>query len=201
MPNFAFVRVSTISQETQRQRNNISRYATANQLIIEQFIERKISVTKGKATKVIEELSINLSSGDILLVDEISRLGRGGIGESIRIIDNLIKQKIKIIIVNQGWVLNAMDAESEFRVAMLSYFARMEAEYISRRTREGLAVAKSKGRQLGAKRGKLQKSKLDGDIDEIRELIKLGVPITRIATKFNVGRTTITHFIKTRKLC
>ncbi len=83
---------------------------------------------------------------------------------------------------------------------MFSLFAEIERDLISERTKEGIAAARAKGKDIGRPKGALGKSKLDGKEEEIRQLLKKEVGITSIAKIVGVSRTALRHFIKTRKL-
>lgn len=85
-------------------------------------------------------------------------------------------------------------------ITMFSLFAEIERDLISERTKEGIAAARAKGKDIGRPKGALGKSKLDGKEEEIRQLLKKEVGITSIAKIVGVSRTALRHFIKTRKL-
>ena len=65
---------------------------------------------------------------------------------------------------------------------MFSLFAEIERDLISQRTKEGLAAARAKGKQLGRPKG-LGKSELDGREDEITELLAKEVTQSSIAKR------------------
>lgn len=83
---------------------------------------------------------------------------------------------------------------------MFGLFAELERDLISARTKEGLAAARAKGKIIGRPKGVLGKSKLDGKEEEIQLLFTKGVSKSAIAKIMEVSRTTLRHFIKTRKL-
>ena len=83
---------------------------------------------------------------------------------------------------------------------MFSLFAEIERDLISERTKEGIAVARTRGKIIGRPKGALGKSKLDGKDGEIRLLLEKDVGITSIAKIMGVSRTALRHFIRTRKL-
>jgi len=85
-------------------------------------------------------------------------------------------------------------------VTMFGLFAELERDLISARTKEGLAAARAKGKIIGRPKGVLGKSKLDGKEEEIQLLFTKGVSKSAIAKIMEVSRTTLRHFIKTRKL-
>jgi len=60
------------------------------------------------------------------------------------------------------------DMQTKVMIAMFGLFAEIERDLISERTKQGLAVAKAKGKLLGRPKGSLEKSKLDGREEEIK---------------------------------
>jgi len=61
-------------------------------------------------------------------------------------------------------------------------------------------LKKAQGHKLGRKKGVQVKSKLDGKKEQIKELLDKGVNVTNLAKIFDCGRTTMVHYIKSRKL-
>ncbi len=144
-----------------------------------------------------------LVDGDLLLVTELSRLGRST-GEVIDLIDELIQGGIQIVIIKQNLTLdkNKDDIQSLTMITLLSLFAQMERMMISRRTKEALAARKAQGVTLGKPTGTIQHSIYDKDRDRIIELLQLGVSAHRISNK-HLGYGTpssLNYYIKTREL-
>nr|WP_244422630.1 hypothetical protein [Ktedonobacter racemifer] len=59
---------------------------------------------------------------------------------------------------------------------------QLERDLISLRTKEALAAKKQQGKTLGKPRGTIQKSKFDADLERIKDLLKLGLSVRKIAT-------------------
>lgn len=78
--------------------------------------------------------------------------------------------------------------------------AELERDLISQRTKASLAKKKSEGMVLGRDKGQKVKSKLDGKEDAIKEYLGEDIPLATIAKIFDVGRTTLSSFVKSRKL-
>jgi DNA invertase Pin-like site-specific DNA recombinase len=70
--------------------------------------------------------------------------------EVVLIVEELIKKKVKLIIIKQGLVLNGSpDAIQKAMIGLFSIFGEMERDMISIRTKNGLAAAKERGVKLG----------------------------------------------------
>ena len=141
-----------------------------------------------------------IDKGDRLVVSELSRLGRS-LGQIIEIIDLLVKRGIQFIAIKESIRFEGKQTmQTKVMVALFALFAEVERDLISERTKEGLVKARAKGRQLGRPRGALGISKLDGKEAEIQSLLGKQVSKAAIAKITGVSRTTLNHFIKTRKL-
>ena len=119
----------------------------------------------------------------------------------IQIVDELVKRKVRFIAIKEAIRFEGkQDMQTKVMIALFGLFAEVERDLISERTKEGLAAARAKGRLLGRPKGSLGKSKLDGKEEEIRMLLEKTVSKASIAKIVGVSRTTLRHFIRTRKL-
>ena len=89
MSVWAYLRVSTDSQDLTNQRLTILEWANSRGLKVDNWIEIAISSRKTTRERRIDELMANLQKGDILIVSELSRLGRS-IAEIITIVNELV---------------------------------------------------------------------------------------------------------------
>ena len=76
---FSYIRVSTDTQTIKHQKDEIQRYCNLNNLSIDTNIEIEISSRKDTRARKIDELLERLNNNDILIVTELSRLGRNKI--------------------------------------------------------------------------------------------------------------------------
>ena len=200
MKTVAYLRVSTGSQDLANQKMAVLDYARQKQFTVDRFVEVQASSRKEPAQRGIENLLGTLATGDRLVVSELSRLGRS-LGQVIRIVDELVKRKVRFVAVKEGIRFEGkQDMQTKVMVALFGLFAEVERDLISQRTKEGLAAARAKGRLLGRPKGALGKSKLDGKEEEIRMLLEKTVSKASIAKIVGVSRTALHHFIRTRKL-
>ena len=199
MKNIAYLRVSTTGQDLNNQRLAILDYAHKNHLQIEQFIQVQSSSRKSIKERNIEQLFSAVQSGDLVLVSELSRLGRS-VGQIIQLIDELIKLKVRFIAIKENIQLDGkQDIQSKMMVTMVGLFAEIERDLISERTREGLIAARAKGKILGRPKG-IGKSKLDGKEAEIKILLEKKIPKASIAKIMGVSRSNILYFISSRHI-
>jgi DNA invertase Pin-like site-specific DNA recombinase len=128
----------------------------------------------------IDEIIEKLDQGDWLVVAEISRLGRNML-QTLGIINTLTEKGVKIIFVRQP-ELSTNSPQAPLLLAIYSYFAQAEKEYISIRTKQGLKALKDRGIKLGRPKGSRNKkdSILEPYKEQILEYKKMGLPLASI---------------------
>jgi len=185
MSVIAYSRISTDQQDLEKQKHLLLDYAQKQGLLIDEFIEVSISSRKNTKQRKIDELLEKLQAGDTLLVAELSRLGRNML-ETLNIINTLSQAGIKIVFVRQP-ELSTTATHAKLLLAIYSYFAESERDYISIRTKQGLAAAKAQGKQLGRPKGSKNKKGrvLDNHKPAIKKYLELGVNISDIAKIIN----------------
>ena len=199
MKTIAYLRISTGGQELNNQRLAILSYAQHNNLKIDRFLEVQVSSRKSLKERGIDGIFAGMSSGDLMLVSELSRLGRS-VGQIIQIVDELIKHQIKFIAIKENIHLDGkQNIQNKMMITMFGLFAEIERDLISERTCEGLIAARAKGRTLGRPKGH-GKSRLDGKEAEIQMLIGKKVPKASIAKIMGISRSTLLYFIQSRGL-
>ena len=179
MKILGYIRVSTDKQDAEKQRHLLLQFAQSQRIIIDEFIQIEVSSRKSLKERRIDELLEKLSKGDRLLVAELSRLGRNML-ETLNIINQLSEEEVQITFVRQP-ELSTTGAHGKLLLAIYSYFAETEREFISVRTKQGLAAAKAKGQQLGRPKGSKNKSRaLDPYKKQIQEYLQMGITLSAI---------------------
>lgn len=176
----AYIRTSTDKQDLNNQKLEIFEFAKKHKLEIDDFIQMTISSRKTSKERRIDEMISVLNGADTLIVTELSRLGRST-AEVIGLVNELIKKHVRVIVIKQGLDIKQHDMNSKVMITLFSLFAELERDLISSRTKEALASKKAQGIQLGKPRGTIQKSKFDKDVNKIKELLKLGLSVRKIA--------------------
>lgn len=185
MLTVGYIRVSTDEQDLSKQKHLLLEYAQQQKLIIDQFVEAEVSSRKTPKERRIEELETLLNAGDHLLVAELSRLGRNML-ETLNIITTLSERGIRITFVRQP-ELSTSGAHGKLLLAIYSYFAEAERDYISLRTKQGLAAARATGKLLGRPKGSRNKkgSALSPFARQIAEYRSLGLSTGAIQKLIN----------------
>jgi len=86
---YGYVRVSTQEQSVDSQKNSISRYCIEQKFMVDEWIELEMSSRKSTALRRIDELLNKLSPNDMVIVSELSRLGRS-IKETLNTIEVIV---------------------------------------------------------------------------------------------------------------
>lgn len=191
----AYLRISTGDQDLNSQKLELHEYARRNDIKINEFVEIEISSRKSPQARKINELLENLQAGDLLLVSELSRLGRS-VGQIIQIVDTLIKKKARLVAVKESIKINGkQDIQTKTMITMFGLFAEIERDLISERTKQGLQAARAKGKILGRPKGP-GKSKLDEFKPEIEALLKNGSSKTFIAKRYKTSLPNLYKWMK-----
>ena len=185
MKIIGYTRISTEKQDLDKQRHLLHEYAHQKKVVIDQILEIEVSSGKSQKERRIDELKRVLNDGDLLLVSELSRLGRNMM-ETLNIINSLTEKGIQIVFIRQP-ELSTTSSHQKLLLALYSYFAESEREYISIRTKQGLAAAKAQGKMLGRPKGSKNKKPraLDTYKEQIMELLELKVSLASISKIIN----------------
>jgi len=189
----SYLRVSTEDQDTEKNKADVLKFANERDFGRVHFVEEKVSGTKSWKERKIKKIIDELGEGDILIVPELSRLGRSML-EIMEILALAKEKGIAIYDVKNGWELNGT-IQSKVMALVFSIAAEIERDLISKRTTEGLRVAKAKGKLLGRPKGP-GKSKLDKHREEIISLIKTGSKQTYIAKKYGTSQPNLYNWVK-----
>ena len=187
-----YLRVSTLSQDLDKNKADILMYANENKLGNVDFVEDVVSGTVPWQRRRIKELIELLGKGDWIIVAELSRLGRSML-EIMEIISEAKKKEINIHAIKNGWTLNGT-IESKILLMVFAMASEIERDLISSRTKEALRVKKEAGVKLGRPKG-AGKSKLDPHKDEIMALLKTGVPKKVVARKYGTAIVNLYNWI------
>jgi DNA invertase Pin-like site-specific DNA recombinase len=187
---YGYTRVSNNRQDMTRQRSDILEAANKAGLIVEDWIEETIS----SRTEDREMLRLvqGLREGDIVMVTELSRIGR-----SLREIDTLVKEcrsrRASIFTTKNGQRLGAgMDVAAQAMALALDIGAQIESDLISERTKSGLMAARTSGKRLGRPAGV---SRLDALEPEIRKYLNLGVDKANVARIVGCSRSILHRWL------
>jgi len=193
----AYIRVSTDKQDVENQRYEILKYANEKRLGNVEIVEETVSGRKSWKDRKLGKLVEKLQKGDILIVPELSRLGRSML-EIMELLSILLRKGVELHIVKNNQILKD-DLQSKVFAMAFSIAAEIERELISQRTKEALQRRKAEGKPLGRPKGS-RSSSLDNYYEQIKELIEKGVSISSIAKIIGKSYPTVYSYVKRRNL-
>lgn len=178
----SYLRVSSTDQHLDRQEKMMA------DLGVDKVFAEKIS---GKSTNR-PELQAMLSfvrEGDVVVVESLSRLARST-RDLLNIVETLDSQGVGFVSLKEN--MDTSTPQGRFILTVFAGLSQLERESILQRQKEGIAVAKSKGKHLGR-----PKAEFPVQWDEVLGLWK-AERITAVAAMKQLGlkRTTFYALVK-----
>jgi len=191
---YGYIRVSTDKQTVENQRFEIERFCSKNDMVVDQWIEEKISGIRLPEKRLLGSLLAGVKTGDLIICSELSRLGRS-MYMIMSILHILMKTGVHIITIKDNFRL-VDDIQARILAFCFGLIAEVERELISKRTKEALNRRRAEGVVLGRPFGsKSKRLKLTGHEAEIRSLLDANTSKSAIARKFGVSRKTVISFV------
>lgn len=192
---YGYCRVSTAHQHEENQHFVIENFAKNNNMIIDVWIEEKISSSKKLRDRKLGNLLNKLKSGDILITTEISRLGRSLL-EVMGILQSCLEKDCQIWTLKENFRLGA-DIQSKVLAFAFGLSAELSKSLLQARVKESLARLKANGKKLGRPIGAKAKAlKLSKNKKRINKLIENGHSKNEIAKVFHVSKSTLYHYLQ-----
>lgn len=188
-----YIRVSTGKQHPENQKEEICRYAEANNHLIDKWLIEVVSGRKNVQGRRLGHLLRRLKKGDTVIVTEVSRLSRS-LTEIMVIMSQCVSKGINIYTVKEKYKFDD-SINSKVLCFAFGLVAEIERNLISMRTKEALAARKAEGKPLGRQKGEAPKMKiLNDNIDRVRSMIAAGSSNKAIYTRFGVSKATFYKF-------
>lgn len=200
-----YARVSSTGdrQNTTRQVADLKAYAEYRQFEIASVFEERISGAKKNSERpiLVEALEYcEANSIDILLVSELSRLGRNAF-EVLGVVKRLIDNKVNLFMQKEQFtLLDENKQPSTFApvmIATLSTCAQLERENIKFRLNSGRAQYIAKGGKLGRRVGSVKtREQKKEEYKEVITLLRKDYSIRNVAQLCGVGVSTVQRLKK-----
>lgn len=177
MSNVGYIRVSSFSQNTDRQLRDID---------LDKSFEEKASAKDADRPQLVACMEW-VRDGDSLHVHSIDRLARN-LQDLQNIVQTLTEKGVTVIFHKESLTFSggSSDPMNTLMLQMMGAFSEFERALINERRKEGMAAAKAAGKQIGAKR-KIS----EDDVIIIRSRIESGESKSAMANEFGVSRQTI----------
>lgn len=194
MATYAYLRVSTIDQNTEKNKMDVLKFVNDKKLGNVEFVEEQISGKSNFKNRQLGALLERMEKGDILIVPELSRIARS-ITQIFEVIDITKQKGIELYSIKENFTNTDKSITSTVTTTVFALVAQIERDLISLRTIEALQAKKANGEKLGRPKGR-GKSKLDENREEILKLVELKVPKTIIARQYNTSTANLHRFLK-----
>ncbi|MFI3241326.1 MAG: recombinase family protein [Alphaproteobacteria bacterium] len=189
-----YIRVSSNKQTTEHQKFEIKKYAKANNITINRWVEETISSRKSLNKRKLGTLLEELQEGDMLISTEISRLGRSLL-EVMKILENCLSKGCKIITIKENYSLGN-DIQSKVMAFAFGLSAEIERNLISQRTKASLDSVRANGKKLGRPlSAQSKKLKLAKNSRKIKNLLDKGLSQRKIAKILDVQTITLRRYL------
>jgi DNA invertase Pin-like site-specific DNA recombinase len=175
-----YARCSTDKQDLAAQRVALEQFGVAPDRI---YTDRGLTGTN-RARPGLDQALAAVRAGDTLVVPKLDRLARS-VPDARDIADSLAARGVKLAL--GASVYDPADPMGKMFFNILATFAEFEADLIRLRTREGMAIARARGRLRG-KQPKLSERQQK----ELRRMHDTGeYAISDLAELFSVSRPTV----------
>lgn len=190
-----YIRVSTIKQHPENQRDEIQRYADANGLEVDKWVLEVVSGKKQVKGRKLGSLLRRMKKGDTLIVTEISRLSRS-LTDIMGVMGQCVGKGVNVYTTKEKY---RFDDSINSKVLCFAFglVAEIERNLISMRTKEALALRRAEGKSLGRRKGDCPKmALLRQNAEEISRMLEAGQTARHIYTKLGVSKATWQKFRK-----
>lgn len=185
---YARVSSTTDRQNTERQINDLNKYASANNIEVVKVFEEHISGATRNEKRAVLNSAIDFAISekiDIVLLSELSRLGRS-VYELQEIVKKLVDNSINCFFQKEGFsILNADGSQNlitPILVSVLGVCAQLERENIAYRLASGRKNAIDRGVKMGRKEGSVKgREEKEKEYAEIIKRLRKGDKMTDIA--------------------
>jgi DNA invertase Pin-like site-specific DNA recombinase len=182
--NFGYMRVSTVEQNLDRQEQQLKDAGC------EKIFYEKVTGTKRNRPELNKMLEF-LREGDTVIVTDLTRLSRST-KDLIEIAELINAKGANLKSLKESW-LDTTTAHGKLMFTIFSGLAQFERDLTSERTREGLAIARKKGRVPG--RPQTDKDK----IEYAKFLLSQGNTMQEAAEKAGISRMTLYRKLKSEE--
>lgn len=179
--NVGYVRVSSISQNTERQLADVP---------LDSIFTDKVSGKNIERPELARCIS-HLREGDILHVHSIDRLARN-LKDLQGIVETLTAKGVSVNFHKENLIFESSNSSPMHTLMfqMLGAFAEFERTLIKERQKEGIEMAKEKGKKFGAPTKLTAKQS-----EEVKALALAGHDKSRIAREYGISRPTLYKII------
>ena len=196
---YGYIRVSTDGQTTENQKIIIKNYCKFRHLHHIRWISETVSGIKNPEKRKLGQLLKEVSSGDIVIITEISRLGRS-LMMIMNVLQTFMDRGVQVRAIKEGYELGN-NIQSKVLAFAFGLSSEIERQLISDRTKAGLIRAVKAGKKLGRPKGKKSsRYKLTGKGGQIYRARLAGKSKSEIARELGVTWVTLHRYMAKQKI-
>jgi DNA invertase Pin-like site-specific DNA recombinase len=177
----AYVRVSTIEQNEERQIEGLQKHN------IDRWFIEKVSGKDTNRTELQAMLDV-AKAGDTIYVHDFSRLARST-KDLLAIVEMLTERNINLVSNKEN--IDTSTPAGKLMLTVLAAIYEFERTNMLERQAEGIEIAKRENKYANCGR-----KKTDCDTDKILKLVKNGVSKSEISKIMNISRPTLNKILK-----
>lgn len=196
-PTFAYLRVSTDSQDVANQKLGVLEYCAQQGFGAPHLVEDTASGKIDWRRRKIGELLSAMPPGSVLVAAEITRLARSTL-QVLEMLKLAAEREISVHVVKSRLVLDG-SLSSKITATVLALAGEIEREFISARTKEALRQRKESGKPLGRTPGQAERLSLDEKAAEIDKYLALGLNRRAIAKLCACSPNTLYTWLRRRR--
>lgn len=185
--NLAYVRVSTVEQNEERQIEALEKHS-----INKWFIEK----VSGKNTNrpELQKLLEYMREGDTVYIHDFSRLARNTV-DLLKLVETI--QNKGVTLISNKEAVNTSTPNGKLMLTMIGAIAEFERENLLERQREGIAIAKREGKYRGRQIKEIDENTFMKAYNRYksREINK-----TQLAKELKISRPTLDKLLKDKNL-
>ena len=182
----AYVRVSTVEQNEERQVKALEQYG------IEKYFTEKVSA-KDTNREQLKAMLDFVREGDTVYVHDFSRLARST-QDLLGIVETLNSKRVTLVSTKEA--IDTSTPTGKLMLTMIGAINEFERTNLLERQREGIAIAKAKGVYKGRKKVTIDEEKYEvlHDLYMKRRLTK-----SEMAKRLGISRPTLDKIMKEKK--
>lgn len=184
--NIAYVRVSTVEQNEQRQIEALEKYN------IEKWYIEKVSAKDTNRPKLQEMLDF-ARSGDTVYIHDFSRLARST-KDLLEIAETLTSKGVQFVSNKES--IDTSTPQGKLMLTMLGAINTFERECMLERQQEGIEIAKREKKFKGRKAINIDENIFNSLLEEYRSR---KINKIEFAEKLNISRPTLDKLLKERE--
>jgi len=182
--NIAYVRVSTVEQNEQRQLEALEKYN------IDKWFKEKVSA-KDTNRPELKKMLDYAREGDTIYIQDFSRLARST-KDLLDITEKLKDKGIHLVSTKEN--VDTSTATGKLMFTMIAAINEFERQNLLERQREGIEIAKKQGKFKGRKEVNIK------DFDKhYKRYLNREVNKVQLAKELNISRPTLDKLLKEQK--